>query len=107
MKTIKILLPQNNIINTSQLPQTEEWLPEGLYKDWFSFKIDGYKIKKFDTLNNEWGLKSFQKNYMLRDATKHKFTDSITVKTTYIALTPVGEKNKSYAAGLWKIESIE
>jgi hypothetical protein len=53
------------------------------------------------------GFKIISKKLLLRDATKHKFTDSITVKTTCIALTPIGEKNKSYAAGLWKIESIE
>lgn len=86
-------------------PTTEEWQPEGLYKDWFSFKLGEPKTIKFESSDDKWGLSPFQKNYDLRDENKYKYQKEIEITATCIALTPVGEKMKTHAAGIWKIEA--
>jgi hypothetical protein len=92
-------------IQNSGQPTTEEWQPVGLYKDWFSFTIGEPKTIKFDTIDDKWGLKPFQKNYEPREE-KHKFEATIEIKTTCVALTSIGEKTKTHAAGIWKIEAL-
>lgn len=96
---------KNKQLEVSTVPETEEWHPEGLYKDWFEFKIGEPKTITFDNTTEEWGLKPFQKNYEPRLST-NTFSNTITVKTTCVAISPAGEKNKTHAAGLWKIEGI-
>ncbi len=76
---------------SSGLLATEEWRPDGLYKNWFGFNLGEPKTIIFDTSQDNWGLKPFQKNYDPREVT-HKFEKTIKIKTTCIALTPVGEK---------------
>ena len=102
-----ILVPkQVKKIEDFGIPETEEWLPSGLYKEWFGFKPGEPVSIEFNDSSDKWGLKPFQKNYEPRDP-GHKFISTIKIRTTCIALTPVEEKNKTHAAGLWKIEGIE
>ncbi len=87
----------------------EEWLPKGLYKDWFGFTIGEEKEIKFTKTRMNWGLKAFQKNYQIRKDLKKplNFSNSIKIKTKCIAITPNGqEKNRTHAAGIWKIEGM-
>ncbi len=86
-------------------PTTDKWQPEGLYKDWFSFILGESKSKKFDDTDDNWGLKPFQNKYIPRDDNKYKFDKEIEITTTCVAITPVGEKMKTHAAGIWKIEA--
>jgi len=85
------------------------WEPGGLYKEWFDFTIGKSKTIKFeiDKINNgdKWGLRTFQNNYQPRDENAHKFSNTIEVKTTCLAITSPGEINRTHAAGIWKIES--
>lgn len=92
-------------IANSELLVTEEWQPDGLYKDWFGFKIGESKTIKFDSTSEKFGLKPFQKNYEPREI-KNKFKETIEIKTTCVALSSVGETMKTHAAGIWKIEAI-
>ena len=85
-------------------PPFEVWVPQGLYMDWFDFKIGEEKKKTFNTTDGEWGLKSFQKRYFPTDPA-FLYQGSITIKTTCIAITPNGQKDRTHAAGIWKIES--
>lgn len=89
--------------------QFAEWKPEGLYKDWFGFKIGEKKEIDFNKTDNEnWGLNPFQENYHIRDTEKHTYKDTIKVKTKCVAITPSGLENvKTHAAGIWKIEAIK
>ena len=85
----------------------EEWQPEGLYKNWFGFKIEEEKEIVFNvTDHRSWGLKSFKKNYQTK-IRKYKISDSIKVKTKCLAITPCGLENaRTHAAGIWKIEAV-
>lgn len=91
----------------------ELWISDGIYKNWFSFHPRESKTIIFEVNNSndlsKWGLKSFQDRYQLRDEklSEFSFSDKIEIKTTCIAITPAGEKNKTHAAGIWKIEAKE
>lgn len=87
---------------------SEEWKTDGLYKDWFGFEIEKTKTVPFKVEDSSnWGLRSFQKTYEIRDNDLYKFSNSITVKTTCMAITPAGENNRTHAAGIWRIESVQ
>jgi len=52
------------------------WNSNGIYKDWFEF-VKGKKIEKTFSIHDpgnedEWGLRSFKKNYKLRDTITDK-----------------------------------
>lgn len=86
------------------------WKPDGLYKNWFGFKNGEIKKITFSCPTNsnpdDWGLPSFQKRYEFKKNSNLKFVD-ITIQTTCLAITyPDLEKNRTHAAGIWKIESI-
>lgn len=90
---------------------TNNWQPGGLYKDWFGFSIGEEKEKEFqitDSKNEEeWGLQSFKKNYVIRKELSYSIDVSLKVKTTCLAITSPGlEKTRTHAAGIWKIEAI-
>ncbi|MFY0482938.1 hypothetical protein ACI6PS_10035 [Flavobacterium sp. PLA-1-15] len=107
-KTLVVSNGKTNTVKTStklnpNAPNYEEWKPDGIYKDWFSFEIGESKVKVFNNANQDWGLLPFQKNYNIRHP-KNTFGTSITVKTTCLAISPVGDKNKTHVAGIWKIE---
>ena len=91
-------------INVTDMTTFETWIPQGIYMDWFDFKIGEKKEKTFNTTDGEWGLKSFRDRYTISDSA-FSYQDSITIKTTCIAITPNGQKNRTHAAGIWKIES--
>ncbi|TFF40633.1 hypothetical protein [Mucilaginibacter psychrotolerans] len=96
--------------NLAQQILDDPWKPDGLYKDWFGFKIGESKTIEF-TINQSmptgtWGLKRFQEEYKIRNEDKHFFSNSIKITTTCLAITPPGEKNRTHAAGIWKVESI-
>jgi hypothetical protein len=113
----KILVPirqktNNQFISenttTEQIDEGKIWEPEGIYKDWFGFKIEEVKILIFEKNNNQFGLRSFQKSYKIRNPKIHKYDDSIIIKTKCIAITPSGLENvKTHAAGIWKIEAVK
>lgn len=103
-----LIPPRYAAANTTDLyPQTDKWEEEGLYKDLFSFGVEESKIKQF-TIQDDWSLNSFQKSYLIREgvANTFQFTESLTIKTTCLAITPAGEKNKTHAAGIWRIEGF-
>lgn len=87
------------------------WNSKGIYKDWFEF-IKGKTTEKTfsitDSANeDEWGLKSFKNSYKLRDTIAQKEfydTDSITIISECMAITPYGVDN-THAAGIWKIKA--
>lgn len=91
----------------------ELWISDGIYEKWFSFHPGECKIITFEVNNsnvlNKWGLESFQNRYELREENRSKFSfsEKIEIKTTCIAITPAGEKNRTHAAGIWKIEANE
>jgi hypothetical protein len=106
----KVILQPRQLHSTQTMTnQLAEWSPEGLYKDWFGFKIGEEKEIEFDKTDNEnWGLKPFQDSYHLRDTEKHTYTDKFKVKTKCVAISPSGLENvKTHAAGIWKIEAIK
>lgn len=85
------------------------WNSNGIYKDWFEFVKGKKKEKTFSisdsTNDDEWGLRSFKKNYKLRDTiTEEEFynPNAITIITECMAITPYGVDN-THAAGLWKV----
>lgn len=105
------VVAKRNIQNKNNNPQLkiDGWKADGLYKDWFGFNLGEEVEKEFKIVDasdkKEWGLKSFQDNYQIRDNLKMTFTDSIKIKTKCLAITPHGlEKNRTHAAGIWKIE---
>ena len=90
---------------SSQLNE-DEWRSGGLYGNWFGFSLYEEKTIAFNesSLNN-WGLKTFQDSYSLRNDIKETWTKSISVKSTCMAITPAGlGKDRTHAAGIWKIE---
>lgn len=100
----KVLYPDK--INTIRA-----WDSKGIYKDWFGFTKGKTTEKTFsitDLANKtEWGLGSFKSRYELRDTVAEKDfynTDSITIITECMAITPYGV-DKTHAAGLWKIKA--
>ena len=98
------LVPEKKNNNPLQIKDFETWKPSGLYKDWFSFQVGLEKNKIFINDDPVWGLVPFQDNYKIRDA-QNQFEKKINVRTLCMALTPVGDKNKTHAAGIWKIEA--
>ena len=102
----------NEPIEQTNLVQVEngiKWSPEGIYKDWFGFKIDEEKNILFDiTSNKKFGLKPFQLTYNIRKTKAYKYADTFNIKTTCLAITPSGLENiKTHAAGIWKIEAVK
>lgn len=91
---------------SSTIPIVEAWQSSGIYKDWFSFDVNGEKRIVFDK-KIEWGLKSFQNNYKIRENLQVQFNPEIEVKTTCLAITPNKLLNRTHAAGIWKIEGIK
>ena len=86
----------------------QEWKPEGMYEEWFGFKIGEEKIIEFDDSNPEFGLKPFQINYKVKNPEKHIYNSTFTIKTNCVAITPSAfEGVRTHAAGLWKIEAIK
>lgn len=85
-----------------------EWKQDGLYGDWFGFKLKEQKTIMFkDEGPDQWGLSSFKSNYDIRKEIGRTIKKSITIKTTCIAITPPGlEKVKTHAAAIWKIEGV-
>lgn len=111
----KIVVAQQRIetpVLTTQDPQFDKgWTSRGLYKDWFAFEFNGEQVITFKITNpkskSEWGLRNFQKSYKIRDKKILNFENTITIKTTCMAITPNGfEKSRTHAAGIWKIEYI-
>ncbi len=99
---------KSNLQNNSLDIESEEWKPDGLYKDWFGFKIGESKEKEFQDSDNgdKWGLYTFKENYKTRTDIP-ELGDSIKIKTTCRAITPPGLENiRTHAAGIWKIEGI-
>lgn len=96
-------------VKTTDKKAEAQWDPEGLYKDWFAFQPNKQKSITFHNnaaLKGAWGLQKFQETYIPRDAT-NKFLDTITVKTTCMAITAAGlETSRTHAAGIWKIEGF-
>jgi hypothetical protein len=89
---------------TEPIDKEQLWEPEGLYKDWFGFKIDEEKEIEFKKNDNpKFGLKPFQTKYKIQKAKKHKYEDTFKVKTKCVAIT----STKTHAAGLWKIEAYK
>jgi len=97
-----------NIVPLQQKGTLEEWQPEGLYKNWFGFKIKEEKEIEFSVTDHKsWGLNSFKENYQTNNS-NCKVSDTIKVKTKCLAITPYGLENvRTHAAGIWKIEAIE
>lgn len=99
---------KNVVQSTPKSIGQPKWEPEGLYKEWFGFKMNEVKRVTFNTstANNGWGLKAFQDSYTPRPETGKGFTGSINIKTTCMAITSPGlEHSRTHAAGIWKIES--
>ena len=87
----------------------KKWKPDGLYKNWFGFKIGEEKEKEFKIENpndkGEWGLQSFKSNYHIRKDINKFFSNFIKIRTKCLAITPAGlEKTRTHAVGIWKIE---
>jgi hypothetical protein len=109
-KIVKEIKAEQNIEEGK--PKIIEWESKGLYKEWFGFKFGEEKNHEFKIDESpdasDWGLKSFQNNYYVRDEVKKTFLKSIEIKTTCMAITPQGlEKSRTHAAGIWKIEGID
>lgn len=106
---IKVPIRYSKLTQPTVTDKFEEWKPEGIYKDWFGFKIREVKEKEFKRSDNkQWGLKPFQINYKVRKPKKYIYADTFKVKTICVAITPSGLENvKTHAAGIWKIESIQ
>lgn len=86
---------------TDQIDKEQIWKPDGIYKDWFGFKIGEEKIIEFKNDNTKFGLKPFQTKYKIQKPKTNKYADTFTVKTKCVAITTT----KTHAAGVWKIES--
>lgn len=99
---------QNKLSLPGNLSTDENWKADGLYKDWFGFKIGEEKRKVFKITDHPtWGLVNFKASYKIRDNTVNTFSNEIEVKTKCLALTPQGLENaKTHAAGIWKIEGL-
>ncbi len=84
------------------------WKPNGIYKDWFDFRLNESKEKKFHINDHStWGLINFQKNYKKRENIDKEFINHLTIKTTCLGITPLShEKTRTHAAGIWKIEAL-
>lgn len=97
-----------NPYESANLLQSVEWQPEGIYKDWFGFKLEETKEIEFNKTDNaEFGLAPFQANYERRYPNMHKYADTFKIKTRCVAITPSGLENvKTHAAGIWKIEAV-
>lgn len=85
-----------------------EWIASGIYSKWFGFTLYEEKEITFDLEGtNDWGLKTFQETYKIRQETNISWTSLIHVKSTCLAITPAGlGKDRTHAAGIWKIEAI-
>jgi|GEM_PF-2364492 len=103
----KLKVPVRHIETTQKT--AIEWKPDGIYKDWFGFKIGEEKKIVFNKTDNEnWGLRPFQTSYIIRDTKNHSYADTFKVKSKCLAITPSGLENiKTHAAGIWKIEAIK
>lgn len=110
-----ILIPERQ----TSISTANEWNPDkSLYKDYFDFELSktqkSYTFKKNEILESDsedekkqklFGLNSFQDRYKIKD-TLITWTDSITIKTTCIALTPFESiTHRTHACGIWKIEA--
>lgn len=104
----KIVTPRRSQEDSTK-PENREWKPDGIYKDWFGFKIGEVKEINFEVSDSknedEFGLQSFKRNYQIRMGIGKSFGDKVNVKTTCLAITSPGiEKTRTHAAGIWKIE---
>ena len=114
-KNNKLTVPIRQIKTTqttsgqSNIKQFNDWNPEGIYKDWFGFKLNMVKETVFNkTDNTKFGLKPFQTNYKVRKPKKHKYENTFKIITKCVAITPSGLENvKTHAAGIWKIEAVK
>lgn len=101
-----VLKSKNSIIEKTY--EDKRWEPDGIYKEWFGFKIEEEKIIRFERNNKQFGLRQFQNSYKLREPKVHKYYDTLEIKTKCLAITPSGLENvKTHAAGIWKIEAIK
>lgn len=97
----------------------KEWnSQDSLYKDYFDFELS--KIPKFyiffkneilesdtddEIKRKQFGLNSFQDRYKIK-GDLFAWSDSITIKTTCVALTPFESiTHRTHACGIWKIET--
>ena len=104
---LKVPIRKATTDHQTYLEKFEEWKPDGIYKDWFGFKIDEEKEIEFNNSDVNWGLGPFQSSYIVRN-TVHSYSDTIKVKTKCVAITPSGLENiKTHAAGIWKIEAVK
>lgn len=114
-KDENILLPERK----TSIAAASEWNPSNsLYKDYFDFELSktpkSYIFNKNEILDSDmenekkkkqFGLNSFQDRYKIKDELI-TWTDSITIKTTCIALTPFESiTHRTHACGIWKIEA--
>jgi hypothetical protein len=98
---------------------TNEWNPrDSLYKDYFDFELSrkpkSYTFNRNEILasdtedekkRKQFGLNSFQDRYKIKDGL-FTWTDSVTIKTTCIALTPFESiTHRTHACSIWKIEA--
>lgn len=110
-----ILIPERH----TSISPAKEWNPEkSLYKNYFNFDLSktpkSYTFMKNKILKKDseiekkiklFGLNSFQDRYKIKD-TLITWNDSITIKTTCIALTPFETiTHRTHACGIWKIEA--
>lgn len=105
-KTEMLSSSENSTVEQSD--EEKIWEPDGIYKDWFGFKIEEEKTIRFDKTNNQFGLRPFQNSYKVRKPKVHKYDDTFEIKTKCVAITPSGLENvKTHAAGIWKIEAVK
>ena len=102
----------------TSIATANEWNPQdSLYKEYFDFELSktpkSYIFNKNEILESDgedekkrkqFGLNSFQDRYKIKDGLI-TWSDSITIKTTCIALTPFESiTHRTHACGIWKIE---
>jgi hypothetical protein len=104
-----VQLRKNKSSQAKEIGLSEKWEPDGLYKDWFDFRIGEEKVKEFNINDDHnWGLKVFQDNYIIREKVNQSYLEAIEVKTKCMAITPSGLENiRTHAVGIWKIEALK
>lgn len=102
----KFLVSVNNprVIKTKKA--IDSWNLNGVYKSWFGFKINEEKVTEFIVKENESHLGNFQQDYLIREKLKFKYSNSIKIKTTCVAISSSSNIDKTHAAGIWKVEFV-
>ncbi len=98
---------RNTVRSNNKLKNTNT--TKGLYSALFNFNINQTVTAEFDTTSADFGLKSFQERYMIREEVDETciFQDKINITTKCMAITPLSSNiNRTHAAGIWKIEII-